>query len=175
MQDQPRQTTREMVDGETHYVWGRPYRLRVVEDIGRAAVTLTPDGRLLLHVRRGSDHTSRSRRLETWYRQELRRCVPTLISKWAPLLQVDEPTWGIRQMKTKWGTCNRDRAHVWLNLELAHKASECLEYIVVHEMVHLLERNHTERFFDLMTHVMPQWQRHREELNRAPLGHQEWS
>jgi predicted metal-dependent hydrolase len=174
MQDQLRQTMREMVGGETHYVWGRAYRLRVEEDGGRHPVTLTPDGHLLLHVASGSDRATRARRLESWYRQELRRSIPMLISKWAAVLQVDEPSWGIRQMKTKWGTCNRDRAHVWLNLELAHKAPACLEYIVVHEMVHLLERNHTERFFDVMTEVMPQWERHREVLNRAPLAYQDW-
>jgi predicted metal-dependent hydrolase len=175
MQDQPRQTPREMVDGETHYVWGRPYRLRVVESGSVARVSIRPDGRLEMRMPVGSDLETRRQRLDAWYRRELRKAIPPLISKWAPVLGVDEPSWGIRQMKTKWGTCNRERGHVWLNLELAHKPPQCLEYITVHEMVHLLERNHTDRFFDLMTKFLPTWESHREQLNQAPLGHQEWT
>lgn len=175
MQEQPRQTRREMVDGETHYVWGRPYRLRVEERLSLTRVVLTPSGRLQLQVPAGADSNARLRAINSWYRRELRKAVPPFISKWAPVLKVDEPTWGIRQMKTKWGTCNRERAHIWLNLELVHKPMQCLEYIVVHEMVHLIERNHTPRFFDLMTGFMPSWSVRREELNGAPLAHQEWT
>ena len=174
LQDQPRQTLRQLVEGESHYVWGRPYRLRLIEDGARTAVNLTPNGRLHLHVHPGSNLEARARRLDAWYRRELRNAIPPIISNWAPVLKVEEPSWGIRQMKTKWGTCRHERRHIWLNLELAHKSPQCLEYIVVHEMVHLLERNHTGRFFDLMTAFMPHWQAQREELNGAPLGHQEW-
>lgn len=83
--------------------------------------------------------------------------------------------WGIKRMKTRWGTCNPDARRIWLNLELAKKPASCLEYILVHEMVHLLERRHNERFKELMDKLMPQWRLHRQELNRAPLSHEGWT
>lgn len=174
IQEQARQSKREMVDGETHYVWGRQHRLRVVEDGARRRVNLRPDGRLELHVPAGADQEARLRRLTEWYRDQLKSAIPPLIEKWAPILGVGEPDWTVRRMKTKWGTCKPDQAHIWLNLELAKKAPECLEFIVAHEMIHLLERHHTEHFYDLMDHYMPSWRLHREELNRAPLAAEEW-
>jgi predicted metal-dependent hydrolase len=175
MLSQPRQSTREMVDGESHYAWGRLYRLRIVEDGARQKLSLKGDARLQLHVPAGADRDARERRLASWYRDELKAAVPSLITKWAPILGVNEPNWTIRRMKTKWGTCKPDQVRIWLNLELAKKAPECLEYIVVHEMTHLLERNHTERFYDLMNKLMPQWRSHREVLNRAPLADEDWT
>lgn len=174
MREQLRQSRREMVNGETHYIWGRPYRLRVLEDGARQPVSITTSGRVELHVPAGADRDARARRLDGWYRRQLKETIPVLVSHWAPLLCIDEPSWGVRQMKTKWGTCKPERRQIWLNLELAHKKRECLEYIVVHEMVHLLERNHTDRFHYLMSEFMPQWMSYREELNEAPLGHQDW-
>ena len=172
MHDQPRQTQREFIDGETHYVWGRPHRLRVVE-AARAQVATTGD-RLDLHVRSTADRDARARVLDRWYRDELAAAVEELVAKWAPRIGVRAPTHGIRRMKTKWGTCKPERSHIWLNLELAHKPRECLEFIVVHELIHLIERKHTDRFFTLMSKYMPAWQQHREVLNRSPLGHQTW-
>jgi len=174
MRDQPRQTSREMINGETHYIWGRPYRLKLVEDGARLPVHLTASGLLELHVPAGADHEARARRLEAWYRRQLSAAIPEVVSKWASILEVDEPSWGIRKMKTKWGTCKRDQGRIWLNLELVQKSPTCLEYIVVHEMVHFLERNHSERFYSLMTTFMPKWMRVRETLNATLLGHQEW-
>jgi len=115
------------------------------------------------------------RRYRAWYRSELKTVIPELLSAWAPVLGVGEPLWAVRRMKTKWGTCKPDQAKIWLNLELAKKPPECLEYIVVHEMVHLLERNHTERFYTLMDRFMPRWRARREELNSAPLANEEWA
>ena len=155
LQSQARQTRRQMVDGETHYAWDRKYRLRVIEDGGRQPVSFKGTARLELHVPTGADREVRERRLAAWYRCELKVAIPKLVSAWAPVLGVDEPLWAVRRMKTKWGTCKPDQAKIWLNLELAKKPPECLEYIVVHEMVHLLERNHTERFYTLMEHFMP--------------------
>ena len=112
--------------------------------------------------------------MNEWYRRQLKDAIPSLIAGWAPVLAVSEPAWAVRRMKTKWGACKPDQAKIWLNLELAKKPPECLEYTVVHEMVHLLERNHTERFYDLMNRFMPHWRLHREVLNAAPLAREDW-
>ena len=174
MLEQLRQTRRDLVDGETHYIWGRPYRLCIVEDPAPARVRVLSNRTVALHVRPGADRAARSRRLDSWYREQLDAAIPGLVSHWAAVLDVDEPTWGIRRMKTKWGTCNRERRHLSLNLELAQKEPTCLDYIVVHEMVHLLERTHTDRFYRLLTDAMPNWINRREALNRTVLAHQEW-
>jgi predicted metal-dependent hydrolase len=175
LQGQERQTRREMLDGETHYAWGRKYRLRIVQDGAREPVTFRGSARLDLHVPAEADRDARERRLNEWYRRQLKDAIPELVKAWAPVLGVSEPAWAVRRMKTKWGTCKPDQARIWLNLELAKKPPECLEYIVVHEMVHLLERNHTERFYELMNRFMPDWRLHREVLNAAPLAREEWS
>jgi len=113
--------------------------------------------------------------LDEWYRQKLKAALPTLIAKWEKKIKVQVNEFGVKKMKTKWGTCNREAKRIWLNLELAKKPSECLEYIVVHEMVHLLERNHNDRFISLMNELMPKWRFYKEELNRRPLCHENWS
>lgn len=112
--------------------------------------------------------------LHRWYRLRLREQIPGLITKWEPIIGVQVDFWGIKRMKTKWGSCNTEARRVWLNLELAKKPSICLEYILVHEMVHLLERRHNDRFRAYMDRFMPLWRTHRDELNRAPLAHEEW-
>jgi hypothetical protein len=175
LQRQVRQTHRNMVDGETHYAWGRKYRLRIVEDGARQRVTFKGNERLELHVPAGADRGARERRLTEWYRDELKAAIPGLVRAWAPLLGLDEPAWAVRRMKTKWGTCKADQARIWLNLELAKKSAACLEYIVVHEMVHLIERHHNDRFRALLDRTMPQWRTYRDELNMAPLAHEDWS
>lgn len=171
---QARQSKREMVSGESHYVQGTRYRLRVVEVPGKQGVTVRGNGTLLLSVRPGSTTTQREGVLERWHRERLRAQVSELIGKWEPVLGVSVAEFGIRKMKTRWGTCNTTARRVWINIELAKKPRTCLEYIVVHEMVHLLERHHTDRFRELMDQLMPQWRLHRAELNRAPLSHESW-
>jgi len=101
--------------------------------------------------------------------------IPPLLEKWQTILGVQVADWGIKKMKTKWGSCNPAARRVWLNLELAKKSPQCLEYILVHEMVHLLERHHNDHFTELMNKFMPQWRLYREELNRSALGHEEWA
>jgi predicted metal-dependent hydrolase len=164
-----------MVDGETHFVWGQRYRLRVVQDGARRRVDLNGSDWLTLHVPKGADRDARERRLMRWYREQLKAEIPAMVEKWAPRLDVPEPEWAVKRMKTKWGTCNPDAGRIWLNLELAKKPPECLEYIVVHEMIHLLERNHTDRFYNLQDHFLPKWRTHREVLNREPLADEDWS
>jgi hypothetical protein len=112
--------------------------------------------------------------LLAWYRQQLKALIPPFIGQWEAAMGVKVADWGVKQMKTKWGACNIEARRIWLNLELAKKPVQCLEYIVVHEMVHLLERHHNDRFTKLMDSFMPQWWLHRAELNRAPLGHATW-
>jgi predicted metal-dependent hydrolase len=112
--------------------------------------------------------------MAAWYRAYLKEIIPGLITNWEKVLGVTVAEWGVKQMKTGWGTCNIEASRIWLNLELAKKPSRCLEYILVHEMVHLLERHHNDRFRTLMNQFLPQWQLIRDELNREPLAHEDW-
>ena len=127
-----------------------------------------------LIVRTGSATAQREQVLLNWHRKQLKLMIPPLIAKWEPIIGVQVTEWGIKQMKTKWGTCNIEARRIWLNLDLIKKPVNCLEYVLVHEMVHLLERLHNDRFKAHMSRFLPQWRLHREELNRAPLGHAEW-
>lgn len=171
---QPRQSRRDMVDGESHYYLGRRYRLRVVESLTGAKVLLRNALMLELHARPGATARQRARVLQDWYREQLKKKIPAMLEKWRPVVGVAVSEWGVKKMKTKWGSCNAKAHRIWLNLELAKKPVKCLEYIVVHEMVHLIERHHNDRFLSLMEKFMPQWRLYREELNRLPLGHDSW-
>jgi predicted metal-dependent hydrolase len=173
LQDAARQSTREMVTGESHYVWGRRHRLKVIERPGRAHVEVDGD-RLLMYVPEGTDTDARVKLLQDWQRKQLRLAVAPVIAKWEPIIGRKVPRWSIRRMKTKWGSCNRQTGHIWFNLELAKKHPRCLEYIVVHEMVHLLERHHGERYAKLMGSFMADWRVRRDELNAAPLAAEDW-
>ena len=174
LRDAVRQSEREMVTGESHYVWGSRLRLRVIERPGRAHVEVDHD-RLLLYMPEGSDQEARTRVLRQWHRDELRRTVPPLISQWESRVGRSVSQWGIKRMKTKWGSCNRESGHIWINLELAKKHPHCLEYVVVHELAHLVERNHGERFAKLMDSLLPDWRSRRDALNKAPLADEVWA
>jgi len=113
--------------------------------------------------------------LQGWYRRQLKELIPPLLEKWQPILKVQVADWGIKKMKTKWGACNIDVRRIWLNPELAKKPVQCLEYLVVHELVHLLERHHNDRFMAIMDKCLPQWRLYRQELNAALLAHETWS
>jgi predicted metal-dependent hydrolase len=171
---QSRQSSREYLSGESHYVQGKRYRLRVVEHDGPPSVAIRNRSILELRVRKGTGLEKCEAVLQQWYRQRLRKRIPALIAKWEPKVGVEVADWGIKRMKTRWGTCNAAAGRIWLNLELAKKPLPCLEYIVVHEMVHLLERRHNDRFRELMDKLMPRWRAYRDELNRAPLAHEDW-
>ncbi|WP_306190948.1 M48 family metallopeptidase [Streptomyces sp. MK5] len=173
LQSASRQSTREMVTGESHYVWGVRRRMKVVERPGRAHVELDGE-RLLLYVPAGTTAERRRELLDRWYREQLRHVIPDLIAKWEPVLEVSVPRWSIKRMKTKWGSCNRETGHVWFNVELAKKPPACLEYIVVHEMAHYLERHHDDRFTKLMDRFTPNWRSTRDQLNNAPLAEEQW-
>lgn len=172
--EQERQSPREMVTGETHFLLGRRYRLDVIEQDGAASVRLRNNTILELRVRPGSHREKRQAVLHGWYRRQLKERIPELIKVWEPVIGVDVADWRIRRMRTRWGSCTVEARRIWLNLELAKKPTVCLEYILVHEMVHLLERRHNDRFRELMDRLMPQWRLYRDELNRAPLAHEDW-
>lgn len=171
---QPRQSEREMVNGESHYFMGLRYRLRVYEVDGPTKVALRGVASLDLYVRPGTSARRREAVLLSWHRAALRTAITELLARWQPVLGVRVEQWGIKKMKTKWGSCNVTARRIWLNLELAKKPVQCLEYIVVHELVHLLERNHTERFTALMDEFLPNWRVCREVLNSGVLGYDVW-
>ena len=172
---QPRQSEREMVSGESHYFLGQRYRLRVVTYEGPAKVMARNKSVIELHMRREFSAEQRERVLQRWYRQQLKELIPPLLEKWQPALGVQADEWAIKKMKTKWGACNVKVRRIWLNLELAKKPAQCLEYIIVHELLHLLKRQHNDNFFALMNEYLPQWRSRRSELNAAPLAHARWS
>lgn len=171
---QDRQSQREFVTGESHYFLGRRHRLDVVEHDGPPSVRRVNNTTMALCVRPRTNPAQREAALQKWYRGRLRELLPPLLAKWEGKVGVTVAEVRIRRMKTRWGSCNAKVRRIWLNLELAKKPPACLEYILVHEMVHLVERHHTERFRECMDRVMPQWRSRREELNRAPLAHEEW-
>jgi hypothetical protein len=173
--EQERQSAREYVSGESHYFWGKRYLLNVVYQSGKSSVVLRNNTKMDLFVRPGRDMSQRERVLLAWYRKHLKEAIPPLITKWEAIIGVQVDDWGVKQMKTKWGSCNIEARRIWLNLELAKKSIRCLEYIVVHELVHLLERLHNVRFTELMDKFLPSWRLIREELNREPLAHEDWS
>jgi len=173
-QAQPRQSQREMVSGESHYYRGQRYLLRVIEKDAPPTVRIAGQRTLELQVRPGSDRARREAVLYDWYRAQLKEQIPPLIAKWEPVVGVQVADWRIKRMKTRWGTCNIQARRIWLNLELIKKPPQCLEYVLVHEMVHLLERHHNERFHALMTQFMPNWRHHRDLLNQEPLAYENW-
>lgn len=171
---QPRQSAREMVSGESHYVFGQRYRLEVIERRGRHEVQLKNHYTLQLLVNPGTTPANRDRALKAWYRQQLKDRISALLEKWEPLIGQSASAWGVKKMKTKWGSCNIQQRRIWLNLELAKKPAECLEYVLVHEIVHFLERTHGDRFQSLMDEFLPHWRTSRDILNHQPLSAEKW-
>ncbi|EAT58103.1 M48 family metallopeptidase [Chlorobium ferrooxidans] len=170
---QERETPREYLNRESHYLWGKRYLLKIIEREAPFAVALQ-HSTILMHVRPETGHEKKEELLDEWYRKQLKVAVSDLIALWEKRIGVKVSEFGVRKMKTKWGTCNPQAKRIWINLELAKKPKECLEYIVVHEMVHLLERHHNERFTALMDNFMPKWRSLRDDLNRLPVRHEEW-
>jgi predicted metal-dependent hydrolase len=171
---QPRESRREMAGGETHYFFGRRYRLRLVVSPERAIV-IRRKSLLEIHAPIGTTAAQREQILQTWYRDHLKRRIAPLLAEWQPRLGVSATHWRVRRMRTRWGTSNPDSRRLLFNLELAKKPVRCLEFLVVHELVHLIERHHSERFLSLMDQHFPRWRRVRAELNAAPLAHEDWA
>ena len=173
--NQQRQPERKYVSGESHYLKGQRYLLNVIHHTGNPKITIRNKKYIDLHVKPDYTAEQRENLLTNWYRKNLKEQIPELIEKWQKVVGVEVHDWEVKRMKTKWGTCNREARRIWLNLELAKKPVYCLEYIIVHEMVHFLDRNHTERFVAYMDKFMPHWQDYKQELNQSPLSHEEWS
>jgi predicted metal-dependent hydrolase len=170
---QERETPREYLDRESHYLWGKRYLLKVIEKDAAPTVELR-HSTLLLRIRSGSSDEKKRAVLDGWYREQLREAIPPLVAKWERLMGVKVEMFFVQRMKTKWGSCNPRSQAIRLNSELAKKPPECLEYIVVHEMVHLLEPTHNRGFVALIDHFMPKWQFYRDTLNRLPVRHESW-
>jgi predicted metal-dependent hydrolase len=172
---QDRQTEREAVTGESHYLFGRRYRLNVDEGEGRQQVVLRTKTTMELHVRPGATAEQRLAVLDRWYRSQLRQVLKPMLADWQVTIGVMPTFWGIKRMKTKWGACNAADGRIWLNSELAKKPVGCIEYIVVHELVHLLEPSHNARFVELMDGFLPDWRSRRDHLNSSPLANESWT
>ena len=167
----PRLPRQRMVTGEYHYYRGRRYRLDVVEqESGRASVALADNDTMELRVRPETDLPGRQVVLIEWYRRQLKSLLPGLVAQWEPVIGVDVAECRVRRMKTRWGSCNIGARRIWLNLDLARVSAGCLEYVLVHEMVHLLERYHNARFYRLMDRFLPEWHARRVELDAASPG-----
>ncbi|MGD8731582.1 MAG: SprT family zinc-dependent metalloprotease, partial [Anaerolineales bacterium] len=156
------------VSGERHAFMGEVYQLDVIQHDAAPSIEIQADDKILLRVRRGSSREKREKVLREWYRAELKKLIPPLIARWEPVIGVEVAEWGVKRMKTRWGSCNTKAHRIWVNLELAKHPIERLEYIVVHEMVHLLEHRHNKRFYAYMDRFLPEWRQHREALKVAP-------
>ena len=173
LRDQERETPREYLDRESHRLWGKRYLLKVVERESAPLVEIK-HGKLVLQVGCEADTAKKQAIVARWYRDQIKNVVPALIEKWSPLINITPPNLFVRQMKTKWGSCNSAVGNIRLNSELAKKPRECLEYVLVHELMHFLEPTHNQRFIALMDKFMPLWRHHRDVLNRLPVRHEKW-
>jgi predicted metal-dependent hydrolase len=170
---QQRETPREYLERESHYVWGKRYLLEVIEHDAAPTLELK-HSTLRMNLRPQTATTKRQEILGAWYRERLKEKIPALIAKWEPILGVKVKRFFVQRMKTKWGSCTPKVGYIRLNTELAKKPPECLEYVVVHEMMHLLEPTHNKRFMALMDQFMPNWKLERQKLNELPSSHELW-
>jgi len=170
---QHRETPREYLNRESHYVWGKRYLLKVIELDALPKIELNHH-QIQLYVRPATTQEQKQILIEQWYRETLKDVIQSLIIKWEPIMGVKVERFFVQRMKTKWGSCNPEAKSIRLNTDLAKKPPECLEYIVVHEMTHLLEPSHNQRFISLMDEFLPKWRFYKEELNNLPLRHESW-
>ena len=170
---QHRETPREYLNRESHYVWGKRYLLKVIELDALPKIELNHH-QMQLYVRPATTQEHKQILIEQWYRETLKDVIQSLIIKWEPIMGVKVERFFVQRMKTKWGSCNPEAKSIRLNTDLAKKPPECLEYIVVHEMTHLLEPSHNQRFISLMDEFLPKWRFYKEELNNLPLRHESW-
>lgn len=170
---QERETVREYLDRESHYVWGERYLMKVVERDAPPAISLMPN-QILFQARPDVSQERKQEIMDGWYRGLIRDALPDLLSAWEPIVGVKPQRIHVQRMKTKWGSCNPATGSIRLNTDLAKKPRDCLEYILVHELVHLLEPTHNARFVALMDQFMPKWKSYRDLVNLLPVRHQDW-
>jgi predicted metal-dependent hydrolase len=173
LRDQARETPRQFVQRESHYLWGRRYLLNIVSLDTKPFVTLDHK-RITLTVRPGTNAQKRAEVIHEWHKSLLHQVVPSLISRWEPKLKVHVGRYFLQRMKTKWGGCNHTAGHIRLNTQLVTKPKDLLEYVIVHEMIHLIEPTHSERFLTVLTEHYPTWREARAELNELPLAAESW-
>ena len=171
---QARETPRQFVDRESHYLWGRRYLLSVREEETKPSIRLD-HRKITLTVRPGGSRTRREAVMHAWHKALLHDAVPELIRNWEPKLSVEVAGYFLQRMKTKWGGCNHRARTIRLNTELVKKPKDLLEYVVVHEMLHLIEHTHSERFISLLDQHCPTWREARAELNELPLSAEAWN
>lgn len=169
LRNQPRETTREYVERESHYLWGRRYLLSLDYHDEKPSVRLDHK-RMTMTVRPGSTREKREQVMQEWHRSLLHEAVPPIIDRWEKKLEVTVRAYYLQRMKTQWGSCNHKAGSIRLNTELVKKPKDLLEYVVVHEMAHLLEPTHNDRFIDILNEFYPSWREARSELNELPLG-----
>ena len=173
LREQEREMPREFKNKESHYLWGKRYLMKLVKSEGVNHITLDHKY-LTLHMSEKATDDKKGVLLEKYYRDELRESAQKMVDQWVEKIGVTLDKFYIQGMKTKWGSCSPHNQSIRLNLELVKKPPECLEYIVVHELIHLIEPTHNERFIALLDHHMPRWKYHRDELNRLPVRHESW-
>ena len=173
LRDQERETPREYLDRESHYLWGKRYLMKVVKKNEKPSVNLKHNT-ITLQVRPGAQQSKMREVMDEWYRQKLKERIGTLVSEWESRLGVEVGSFVVRKMKTRWGSCTPQSQTIYINLELAKKPLECLEYIMVHEMLHLIEATHNTRFIALMDNFLPKWRFYRGKLNRLPVRPELW-
>ncbi|MBI3251495.1 MAG: M48 family metallopeptidase [Candidatus Andersenbacteria bacterium] len=171
---QERQTKRTYVSGESHYFFGKRCRLELVYKDDVPAVFLKGKNKIILQVRPKSTIAKRHEVITEWYRKQLYLVVEDLMKKWQEKIGVETSYWGIKQMKTRWGTCNHKSSRILINLELAKKPLVCVEYVVAHELLHVIEKKHNDKFVGLMTKYIPKWKSIKDELNGFVLSHEVW-
>lgn len=171
---QCRETPRAYVSGESHFYQGKRYLLDVIVRKGYNKIELNGSKKLKMYVRPETTESKRAKVLKDWYRKKLKAQIPEILEKWEKIIGVKANDWGVKQMRTKWGACNTEARRIWINLELAKKPSICLEYIIVHELIHLLERHHNDRFIAYMDRYMPKWRLYRDLLNQQTVAHEDW-
>lgn len=173
VQQQARETRREVLDNESHFVWGKRYLLRVREDEKGPCFALS-HAHLTMRVEASATAAKRKAMLSRWYRKQIEDAVPELLERWCPIVGVAVERVRVQRMKTKWGSCNHRSRSILLNTELAKKPQECLEYVIVHELAHLIEHTHNKYFTAVMDRVMPNWRVRRDLLNDLPVSHEDW-
>lgn len=159
---------------ESHYFLGQRYLLNIIEENTTPKVVVRSKTYIDLYIRPNTPTEKREEIMREWYRNELKKLIPPIINKWEKATKIEVSDWQVKLMKTKWGSCNIEDRKIWINLELIHKPIHCLEYIILHEMVHLVERHHNERFQYYMDSYMPNWKHIRAELNKLPVSHADW-
>ena len=170
---QVREAPREYLNKESHYFLGKRYQLKVIE-LDAPPLVKVKHNTIELYVRPNSDIRKRQVIMDEWYRQQLKQLAPPVIEKWEKTMGVSINEFAIKKMRTRWGTCNREAKRIWLNLELAKKPFHCIEYIIVHELAHMLERTHNEKFIAIMGNLLPEWKHLKNELNKLPISHLDW-